>query len=57
LVHRRALTKYKHQSKLIKLQIDEKQQQECSAATDPMGKDQSDLLRRRAASETTWWSW
>jgi hypothetical protein len=56
-VHRRALTKYKHRSQLIKLQIGEKQQLKCSAATDPGGKDQSDLLRKRAAGETTWWSW
>jgi hypothetical protein len=56
-VHWRVLTKYKHWSQFIKLQIDEKQQLKCSAATDPRGKDQSDLLRKRAAGETTWWSW
>jgi hypothetical protein len=56
-VHRRVLTKYKHRSQFIKLQIDEKQQLKCSVVTDPGGKDQSDLLRKRAAGETTWWSW
>jgi hypothetical protein len=55
--HRRALTQYKHWSQIIKLQIEEKQQLKCSAATNPGGKDQSDLLGKRAAGETTWWSW
>jgi hypothetical protein len=45
MVHRRAHTEHKHRSQFTKLQIGEVQQQRCSAATDPGGKDKSDLLR------------